>query len=109
MGVPPTNESGWGRITYLWDSVPFVYLLVFYCFFLLIYLYISDINWISFSLGVGSLLMFILLREIKKKFPRFIPLKLIPSVLIAVGVAILLSWTLDFEAKGVPVLGEIPR
>uniref|UniRef100_A0A6U1U0C5 STAS domain-containing protein n=1 Tax=Vannella robusta TaxID=1487602 RepID=A0A6U1U0C5_9EUKA len=89
MGVPPTAATGWARLEYLFESIP-------------------DINWISFTLGAGSLLMFILLRELKKKFPTFIPLKLVPSVLIAVAAAILLSWGLDFDGKGVPVLGEIP-
>ena len=52
--------------------------------------------------------MFFLLRELKKRFPKFIPLKLIPGVLIAVAVAIILSWSLDLESKDVPILGEIP-
>jgi len=89
MGIPGTLETGWGRLSYLFSSIP-------------------DINWISFSMGVGSLFMFIFLRQLKKKFPKFIPLKLIPGVLVAVVAAILLSWGLDFEAKGVPVLGTIP-
>ena len=107
MGVPPTAATGWARLEYLFESIPYV-LQAKERTYTNTKILSSDINWISFTLGAGSLLMFILLRELKKKFPTFIPLKLVPSVLIAVAAAILLSWGLDFDGKGVPVLGEIP-
>ena len=59
-------------------------------------------------MGVGSLALFIGLRFLKKQFPQFIPLKLIPGVLVAVGLGILVSYLFDFEAMGVFVLGAIP-
>ena len=88
FGMPTTAEEGWGLISYLFTAWP-------------------NVNWISFVLGTGSLFTMFFIRETKKMFPRFIPLKFIPAVLVVVGFSMLLSWSLDFKERGVATLDEI--
>jgi MFS superfamily sulfate permease-like transporter len=59
--------------------------------------------------GFGSLLLLIILRRLKMRFPKFLLLKMIPGVLIVVGVSMLLAWIFDFADQGVPMVSEVPK
>jgi SulP family sulfate permease len=60
---------------------------------------LGDIHWPSLALGGG---LFILLRVLGAVAPA------IPGPLVAVVLAIALSWGLDFSGMGIRVVGEVP-
>ena len=65
-----------------------------------IYMHIHEINWITFGIGVGSVLILIFF----KKFPKKIPAALL---LVIIGVVIVKVFNLN--EIGVKVIGDIPQ
>ena len=61
---------------------------------------IEHIHWLSFLLGILTIAIILILKNLNKK---------IPASLIVVILSILSVYFLGFESKGVEVLGEIPR
>ena len=59
----------------------------------------AEIHWLTVALAVGFL---VAMQALKVFAPR------LPGAAIVVGVAILLSWGLDLQSHGVPVIGPIP-
>ena len=60
----------------------------------------SSINWFSFAIGIGSILIILLLRKIHKA---------IPSALIVVVLGIILMNSLGLQEEGVRILGSMPK
>ncbi|MBF0212928.1 MAG: sulfate permease [Magnetococcales bacterium] len=58
------------------------------------------VHWPSLLFGVGS---FVVMWALKKRHPA------LPNVLIAVGMATVISWLVGFEAMGGKVVGQIPQ
>lgn len=62
--------------------------------------HIAQSNWIALVTGLGSLLIIIGLRYVKKS---------LPSALIVVVLATFLSWLLQLEQHGLDVIGQVPK
>ncbi len=60
----------------------------------------SEISLATLALGLA---IFICLRAVKYWFPR------IPAAVLAIAISIALSWLLNFEARGIAVLGPVPQ
>jgi sulfate permease, SulP family len=60
---------------------------------------IGEVHGPTLALGIG---LFLLLRIMRRFMPR------LPGPLVAVAVAILLSWLLDLEGHGIALVGSIP-
>lgn len=59
----------------------------------------AEVHWLTLGLGAG---LFVLLLVLKAAAPR------LPGPAIVVAGAILLSWALDLQGRGVEVIGHIP-
>lgn len=60
----------------------------------------SDLHWLTFTLGAGGIILILLLKKVNK---------LLPSQLFAVIMGIGLVYFLNWEDKGVKIVGEIPE
>ena len=65
-----------------------------------VYLHISEINWPTFALGGGGVLLILLLKRIDKR---------IPASLFAMIAGILLVRFLNLESSGVEIVGSVPE
>eukprot|EP01125_Pyxidicula_operculata_P016132 TRINITY_DN5523_c0_g1_i1.p1 TRINITY_DN5523_c0_g1~~TRINITY_DN5523_c0_g1_i1.p1 ORF type:complete len:675 (+),score=63.85 TRINITY_DN5523_c0_g1_i1:1110-3134(+) len=70
--------------------------------------HITEIEWVTFEIGILSLLLLFLHTLVKKFFPNSIFLKLFLVNLVVVVVGIVLTVTLHLDAQGVQVLGTLP-
>lgn len=62
-------------------------------------LHISETHWLTFTIGLGGIILIKGLKKIRKN---------IPSSLILIIVSILFVWVLDLEQYGVSIVKEIP-
>ncbi len=60
----------------------------------------SEINWLTFVIGIGGILIIIGLRKLNKA---------LPSQLVAVVIGILLVWGLGMTNQGVNIVGSVPE
>ncbi|WP_347861415.1 sulfate permease [Salimicrobium sp. PL1-032A] len=60
---------------------------------------ISEINWITFAIGIGSIALLVFF---KKKVPR------IPGPLVVVVLSALLVYFFNLEERGVSIIGNVP-
>lgn len=60
---------------------------------------VGEINWITFAIGLGSILTIIFLKKISKKIPA-------PLVVVVLGIAVVAIFSLD--ASGVKIVQDVP-
>lgn len=60
----------------------------------------GQINWITFAIGVGGILVMYILKRINRK---------IPGALVAVIIGICLVYFAKFNTQGVSIVGEVPK
>ena len=61
---------------------------------------LSEMNWIAFAIGVGSILVLI---GIKKFIPK------VPGPLVVVVLSILVAYFLQLQTFGINIVGEVPK
>lgn len=65
-----------------------------------VYEHLNEVNWITFSIGIISILILIFLKQYAKK---------IPAALVVVILGILVVKIFNFEQLGVKIVGDIPK
>jgi len=73
-----------------------------------IFAHISEFNWKTFIMGMGSIAVLIGMKNIGKRYPK---LKWVRAIgpLTVTAFALSLSWGLDLEQYGIPIVGAIPK
>lgn len=62
--------------------------------------HLSEINWWSFSICIGGIILMLIMRKISRS---------IPSALVITVLGILVVWFFGLNQKGVEIVGEVPR
>lgn len=62
--------------------------------------HLSEVNWWSFALCTGGIVLLLIMRKISRA---------IPGALIITALGILLVWFFGLQQKGVEIVGEVPR
>eukprot|EP01127_Copromyxa_protea_P000649 TRINITY_DN10553_c0_g1_i1.p1 TRINITY_DN10553_c0_g1~~TRINITY_DN10553_c0_g1_i1.p1 ORF type:complete len:780 (-),score=104.60 TRINITY_DN10553_c0_g1_i1:118-2457(-) len=90
LGIPPAPhhfDYSWQTLAYTFENI-------------------THLNWTAFLTGLLCLSVMIIIRTTKRHFSAKLPfLKFVVETLIVVILSIILSYTLDFEAYGVTILG----
>ena len=69
---------------------------------------ISQFNWKTFLMGSLSILILVLFKNVSQKYPKFKWIRPVGPFLVS-AVAIILTFTLDLDQRGIPVVGSIPK
>eukprot|EP00980_Cylindrotheca_fusiformis_P030104 scaffold24377_cov132-Cylindrotheca_fusiformis.AAC.2 len=69
---------------------------------------IQDFNYKTFLLGAGSVLMLIAMKHYGKSVPKLKWMRPLGPLTVTV-VSIILTYALDLESEGIPIVGHIPK
>ena len=69
---------------------------------------ISQWNWKTFLMGSLSILILVSLKHVSQKYPKLKWIRPVGPFLVS-AVAIILTFTLDLDQRGIPVVGSIPK
>ena len=72
-----------------------------------IFAHISDFNWKTFVLGTSCIITLLFMKELGKRYKKFKWVRY-AGPLVVTAFCILLSYLLDFDALGIPIVKTIP-